>query len=395
MKRFIAIVLSISMILAVASCSGNTNNSVVTTATAVTTNEDDTIDDKAWDGLKAIGQVKTENGLFIATLTLPREIVGDEITQADIDASAGKSYISGKLNEDGSVTYKMTKKQHKEMMDTIVNSFEQSFNEMLQNDALSFTSIKHNEDFTQFDVTVSGDSLGLVDTLATAEFYTAGGMYGIFSGKKAERVVVNYYSSTGKLIDTADSSRIGESDDTKLDVSESEFDVKKYLIVDYSSTICYFVVRNNSKATVAIDLDVTALDKAGNTIGADTASIDVIGPGEESICYAVFSDVKGVNKVDYTMKIDNTSYEPVISGFEVVKHVNKKNVVVTVTNNSNRTAEFVEVFALFFDKNGKVIGREFGYLGNNIEFKPGEKASIQLNCGKAFKRVEVYITGRS
>ena len=393
MKRIIAVVLLLSMILAIASCSGNANGSVATSAT--TTNEDDTIDDKAWDGLKAIGQVKTENGLFIATLTLPREIVGDEITQADIDANAGKSYISGKLNEDGSVTYKMTKKQHKEMMDTIVESFEKSFNEMLQNEALSFTSIKHNEDFTQFDVTVSGDSLGIADTLATTEFYTAGAMYGIFSGKKAERVVVNYYSSTGKLINTADSSRIGESEDTKLDVSESEFDIKKYLIVDYSSTICYFVVRNNSKATVAIDLNVTAHDKAGNTIGADTASIDVIGPGEESICYAVFDDVKGVNKVDYTMKIDNTSYEPVISGFEVVKHVNKKNVVVTVTNNSDRTAEFVQVYALFFDKNGKVIGREFGFLGNDIEFKPGEKASIQLNCGKAFKRVEVYITGRS
>lgn len=393
MKRFLAVVLSLSMIFAIASCSGNTNGSVATSAT--TTNEDDTIDDKAWDGLKAIGQVKTENGLFIATLTLPKEIVGDEITQEKIDANAGESYISGRLNEDGSVTYKMTKKQHKEMLDVIVESFEKSFNEMLQNEDLSFTSIKHNDDFTQFDVTVSGDSLGLADTLATAEFYTAGGMYGIFSGKKAERVVVNYYSSTGKLINTADSSKIGESEDAAPNVSESDFEVKKYMIVDYTSTICYFVVRNNSKETVAIDLDVTALDKAGNTIGADTASIDVIGPGEESICYAVFSDVKGVKKVDYTMKINSTSYEPIISGLEVVKHVNKKNVVVTVTNKNDRTAEFVEVFALFFDKNGKVIGREFGFLGNNIEFKPGEKASIQLNCGKAFKRVEVYITGRS
>ena len=393
MKRFLAVVLSLSMIFAIASCSGNTNGSIATSAT--TTNEDDTIDDKAWDGLKAIGQVKTENGIFIATLTLPKEIVGDEITQEKIDANAGESYISGRLNEDGSVTYKMTKKQHKEMLDVIVNSFEKSFNEMLQNEDLSFTSIKHNDDFTQFDVTVSGDSLGLADTLATAEFYTAGGMYGIFSGKKAERVVVNYYSSTGKLINTADSSKIGESEDAAPNVSESDFEVKKYMIVDYSSTICYFVVRNNSKETVAIDLNVTALDKSGNTIGADTASIDVIGPGEESICYAVFSDVKGVKKVDYTMKIDSTSYEPIISGLEVVKHVNKKNVVVTVTNKNDRTAEFVEVFALFFDKNGKVIGREFGFLGNDIEFKPGEKASIQLNCGKAFKRVEVYITGRS
>ena len=41
-------------------------------------------------------------------------------TQADLDAnvSAGK-FLSAKLNDDGSVTYKMTKGQHKEVMEGI------------------------------------------------------------------------------------------------------------------------------------------------------------------------------------------------------------------------------------------------------------------------------------
>lgn len=234
MKRLISIVLSLSMILTLASCSGKTNgnngntpnagassdyktseSSAIpeTTEAPTTTNEDDAIDDEAWDGLKSIGQIQTENGVFTATITLPKDFVGDDVTQESIDAKAGESYISGKLNEDGSVTYKMTKKQHKAMLDEIVSSFEKSFDEMVKSEDYSFTSIKHNKDFTQFDITISENELGLAESFATIAFYMAGGVYGVFSGKKAEKVIVNYYNTSGKLINTADSSKLGESDD--------------------------------------------------------------------------------------------------------------------------------------------------------------------------------------
>ena len=224
MKRFAALVLSMSMLLSLASCSGNPNIIVSSGSdnktaessmgeTSTTTNEDDTIDDAAWDGLKSIGQIQTENGVFTASITLPKDFVGEGITQADIDANAGSTYISGKLNDDGSVTYKMTKKQHKAMLDGIIDNMEKSFEEMVKSEDYSFTSIKHNNDFTQFDVTISGDELGLVESFATLTFYMAGGVYGIFSGKKAEKVIVNFYNSSGKLINTADSSKLGETEE--------------------------------------------------------------------------------------------------------------------------------------------------------------------------------------
>lgn len=394
MKRFLAVALSVSMILAIVSCSENTNGSVATTA--ITTNEEDTIDDEAWDKLKELGQIQTDNGVSIATITLPKDIVGEDVTQANIDAKAGENYISGKVNEDGSVTYKMTKKQHKAMLDVVIDGLEKSMNELLQNKALSFTSIKHNKDFTQFDVTVGSDHLGSADSLATVEFYFAGAIYGIFSGNKEQKVIVNYYDSSGKLINTADSSKLGESNETPGNVSESDFEVKEYLFAESDDTICYFVVKNNSSETVAIGINATALDKEGNTIGAGDASVDIVGPGEETICYAVFEDVKGVDHVSYTMKIRAESfYEPIISGLEIVKTVNKKNVVVSVTNKTNKEAGLVEVYALFFDKNGKLIGTAHDYLVMSGKMKPGEKLSVQLSSEKAFNRVEVYLTGWS
>lgn len=88
-------------------------------------------------------------------------------------------------------------------------------------------------------------------------------------------------------------------------------------------------------------------------------------------------------------------YEPIISGLEIVKTVNKKNVVVSVTNKTNKEAGSVEVYALFFDKNGKLIGTAHDYLVMSEKMKPGEKLSVQLSSEKAFNRVEVYLTGWS
>lgn len=107
----------------------------------------------------------------------------------------------------------MTKKQHKAMLNSIVSDLESSFEKMVQSEDYSFTSIKHNKDFTQFDVTVSTDELGFAESIATMMFYMAGGVYGVFSGKQSEKVIVNYYNASGKLINTADSSKLGESED--------------------------------------------------------------------------------------------------------------------------------------------------------------------------------------
>jgi hypothetical protein len=66
--------------------------------------------------------------------------------------SAGK-FLSAKLNDDGSVTYKMTKGQHKEVMEGIKESIEEALGEMIASEDYSFTKIEPNSDFTKFKVT--------------------------------------------------------------------------------------------------------------------------------------------------------------------------------------------------------------------------------------------------
>lgn len=166
--------------------------------------------DEDFDELSAIGDVSIENGILMVSVTIPANFIG-EITQEELDQKAGDTYVSAKLNNDGSVTYKMTKSQHKKMLDGIVESIDSSLQDMVDDESYSFTSIKHNDDYTQFDVTISGTELNLSDSFATLGFYIYGGMYGIFSGHRADNVIVNFYDADGNLISTGDSDNLGNN----------------------------------------------------------------------------------------------------------------------------------------------------------------------------------------
>ena len=230
MKKILAIVLAFTLVAAMTGCGTKTETSTsveetkdtetkaltetveeeTTVAETTEAETEEAIVDEGWDELEALGNIQTENGILTATITFPKDLVGEEITQEEIDAKAGENFISGKLNEDGSVTYKMTKKQHKEMMDGVVESIESSLNEMVEGEDYSFTEIKHNKDFTEFNITIAGEELSFADSIATLGFYMYGGMYGIFTGHKADHVVVNYYNAAGELIRSADSDSLGD-----------------------------------------------------------------------------------------------------------------------------------------------------------------------------------------
>lgn len=164
------------------------------------------IDDPAWDELVSLGKIETENGLLYVTITVPANLVNDETTQESIDKKAGENYTSGVLNEDGSVTYKMTKKQHKAMLDSISESIDQTLKEWINSPEYAIQDITANSDYTSFDVKLSTERLGLAESFMALGFYMLGGMYGVFSGNRGENIEVNYYSVNGDLLNTANSS---------------------------------------------------------------------------------------------------------------------------------------------------------------------------------------------
>ena len=230
MKKYISFLLAVIMVFSLCACgnssaveekpAANTSESSASSGGETTTeaapadaaagsNEDDSVDDSAWDELESLGKIETENGLFYVSITMPAEFVGTDITQESIDAKAGETYTSGKLNADGSVTYKMTKKQHKAMLDTITKGIDDGLQEMVDSPDYAFTKVTHNDDFTVFDAYLSTEQVGFTEGFMAMGFYMYGGMYALFTGKEVDNIAVNYYSPSGNIISTANSSEMG------------------------------------------------------------------------------------------------------------------------------------------------------------------------------------------
>lgn len=174
--------------------------------------EESTTETSGLSELEAIGDVEVDEGLFNVELNIPADFVGEK-TQADLDAIASESgYKSITLNEDGSATYVMTKKQHKEMMDEMTVSLNESLAEMVgSEDYPNITDIKTNENFTEFTITTKSIELDLNESFSVLAFYMYGGMYNIFAGTTVDNVHVEFINAdSGEVISSADSSNMGE-----------------------------------------------------------------------------------------------------------------------------------------------------------------------------------------
>lgn len=200
MKKILLILLVLSMFITFAGCSSNDSSDVETSGPL----ESETVEDSLQeDELSAIGDVEVKNGILTVSITLPASLVKD-VTQEDLDNDTSGTYQSAELNDDGSVTMKLTKTQYKEMLASISQELDACIKEISESDDYNIDKVEHNDDFSKFDVTLSTDEVGLYDSIASLAFYMYGGMYQIFKGSKSANVVVNYYDTNGALIESSD-----------------------------------------------------------------------------------------------------------------------------------------------------------------------------------------------
>ncbi len=161
-------------------------------------------------------------------------------------------------------------------------------------------------------------------------------------------------------------------------------------------TLWFLVVKNNSAYDVVFSANSTAYDQGGNLIGADDASIDIIGAGQTSICYFYFDSVKNIDHIEYQRFYNtDTNFKDILHDLSVDTTINNNNVIVSVTNTGSLSADFVQAHALFFDSQGNLVGYDSAYVtDNDSEIKSGATLTKQLNIYSAFSNVEVYFTGR-
>ena len=162
-----------------------------------------------WDQLAAIGDVQVENGVMTVSLNVPADLAKN-IRQETIDAGIGTQYQAAFRNQDGSITYKMTKEQHQAMLEQLAVSFDNSLQEMIDDEKYTISNITRNNDFTVFDISLDGAEPSASDSFAAFSLYMYGELYGVFNGKRPEHVIVNYLDSNGNLIDSDDSATMNQ-----------------------------------------------------------------------------------------------------------------------------------------------------------------------------------------
>lgn len=175
--------------------------------------------------IKALGDISVDEGLLNVDITFPAEFIG-ETTQEDIEKEAKENgYKSAVLNADGSVTYTMTKKQHKELMEETSKGFRQQLSELVgSEDYPNFTNVQANDDFTRFEVTTTSSELSWTESFSTLQFYMMSAMYHTLNGTKVDNCQVVFINAdTGVIISEANSSEALDEEETpdNLDASNS------------------------------------------------------------------------------------------------------------------------------------------------------------------------------
>jgi len=152
------------------------------------------------------GAVEVDKGLFNVEVTLPASLFeGEDIDQAIEEAKAEgvKEVIK---NDDGSVTYKMSKSDHKKMMNELETSIQESLEEMkTSGDFVSIKDITHNKSFSEFTLEVDKQAYeNSMDGFAVFGLGISGAYYQLFNGAEKDDYKVTIfvkYQATGEEMD--------------------------------------------------------------------------------------------------------------------------------------------------------------------------------------------------
>jgi len=192
-KMLIAILMSVLLILTACSPSNDSNKE-----------EKQAVKETEETG----GALEVDKGLLTVEVTIPATFMEGE----DIDNVVAEAKKDGTKdvtkNEDGSVTYKMSKAEHKKMMKEMKTNVT-TYVEELENDEdfASIQDIKHNGSFSEFTVVVDKAAFeNSFDGFATLGLAMSGMYYQAFDGTNADKLNVTVYSedaSTGEIFGTA------------------------------------------------------------------------------------------------------------------------------------------------------------------------------------------------
>lgn len=177
------------------------------------------------------------------------------------------------------------------------------------------------------------------------------------------------------------------------DAVVEQLEVREFQYNSRYANYAFVTVKNNSEYDLDISADFTLYDEAGSIIGAESRSQEAVESGHEILLW--FMPDEPYAKMEYEFSAQEEDlYECVLSDLSYEASETKGKVILSITNNGEKPAEFVQANVLFFN-GGQAVGHDFSYAtDDDHELKPGKTKNVELSCREDFDSYEVFFTGR-
>ena len=194
--KLMKVLLCILMMLNLVGCSGNKSS------------EDSQSSNESNEGIKvSTGEDSTRiyNTVTNVKVTLPAslfEYADTEVTQEELDKAAFENgFISATLNEDGSVTYVMSKDKYNAYVAELTMSIDKGLEELCNTENSTIVDIKHNADFTDYTITLDADEVGFTESFVSLAIVLYSAFYYGFTGKDmTSGVHFTYVNKSGDVL---------------------------------------------------------------------------------------------------------------------------------------------------------------------------------------------------
>ncbi len=172
---------------------------------------------------KNADKVDVDKGMVNVEVTLPASLFEDTDMEALKKDAKEDGVKEVTVNDDGSVTYKMSKSKHKEMLNEMADTIDESIKEIEEDKEFpSIKTIEHNKSFTKYTITMDQKlhENSSMDGFAFFNLAFQSMYYQYFNGVSEEDYKVTFQlknEETSKIFDT-----IIYPDDLQTDQSNTE-----------------------------------------------------------------------------------------------------------------------------------------------------------------------------
>jgi hypothetical protein len=159
------------------------------------------------------------------------------------------------------------------------------------------------------------------------------------------------------------------------------------------SRYVFLIVKNTSEFTLDISGIMETFDAAGNIISHNDSSEDAVAPETETILAFRLDEKYASTKYEISVS-EGEYFEPVTQNLSYTSTTAKNKEIVTVTNNGDIAAQFVEGHALFIKDDVIVYYDKRYFTDDDSEIKPGKSVTKEVKSLEPYDTMKIIFTGR-